>query len=95
MRTMRLIACLALLVLAAPAAAQSGAPPARPTGAEAFASGCGGGCHRSEARVIRAIPRGSDEQRRAWITAFMDRHPCHCDDAKPAILYYLTERSRR
>lgn len=91
MRTMRLIACLALLAFAAPAAAQT----TMPTGAEAYERGCGGGCHRSEARVIRAIPRGSDAERRAWIAAFMDRHPCHCDDAKPAILDYLVERSRR
>jgi hypothetical protein len=91
MMTMRLIAFLALLASLAPAAAQ----PPSPTGAEAYERGCGGGCHRSEARVIRAIPRGSDEERRAWIAAFMDRHPCHCDDAKPAILDYLVERSRR
>lgn len=91
MRTLRRIACLALLAFAAPAAAQT----ATPTGAEAYERGCGGGCHRSEARVIRAIPRGSDAERRTWIAAFMDRHPCHCDDAKPAILDYLVERSRR
>jgi len=91
MRTMRLIAGLALLAFAAPAAAQA---PAL-AGAEAYERGCGGGCPRSEARVIRAIPRGSDAERRAWIAAFMDRQPCHCDDAKPAILEYLVERSRR
>lgn len=91
MRTMRLIICLALLVGAAPAMAQA----ATPTGAAAFERGCGGGCHRSEAGVIRAIPRGGDAQRREWLAAFMNRHPCHYDDAKPAILDYLVERSRR
>lgn len=87
MRTMRALGLLALLVVAAPAAAQ--------TGATAFERGCGGGCHASETRVLRAIPRGDDTARRAWIEAFMARHPCHCDEMKPAILDYLTERSRR
>lgn len=82
----RILPLLALL-LPWPAAAQSGA--------EAFARGCGGGCHASEARVLRAVPRLPEAERRAWIAAFMDRHPCHCDDAKPAILDYLTERTRR
>jgi hypothetical protein len=91
MRKMRLIPGLALLALAAPAAGQT----APGTGAAAFERGCGGGCHRSEARVIRAIPRGSEEARRAWIAAFLDRHPCHSDDAKPAILDYLLDRTRR
>lgn len=84
---MRIALVLAGLCLAAPAAAQ--------TGAAAFERGCGAGCHRSETRVLRAIPRGTDGERRAWIEAFMARHPCHCDDMKPAILDYLTERSRR
>jgi hypothetical protein len=81
-------AALSLLVLlAAPAGAQ--------TGAEAFARGCGGGCHETDRRVLRAIPRGTEAERRAWIAAFMARHPCHCDDAKPAILDWLTERTAR
>lgn len=84
---MRPMLVLAAWLAAAPAAAQ--------TGAEAFARGCGGGCHQSETRVLRAIPRGTDAERRAWITAFMARHPCQCDELKPAILDYLTERSRR
>lgn len=54
---MRAMLFLAALCLATPAAAQ--------TGAEAFARGCGGGCHQSETRVLRAIPRGTDAERRA------------------------------
>ncbi|MBR0672282.1 hypothetical protein [Neoroseomonas soli] len=84
---MRAMLVLATLCLAAPATAQ--------TGADAFARGCGGGCHHSETRVLRAIPRGTDAERRAWIEAFMARHPCHSDNMKPAILDYLTERTRR
>ncbi len=72
----------------APASAQS-------DGATAFETGCSGGCHRCEARVLRVIPRGTDAVRQAWISAFIDRHPCLRDEAGPAILNYLVARSRR
>lgn len=86
-RMRSLVGLILLGATAMPAAAQ--------TGPDAFARGCGGGCHGSEARVLRAIPRGTDAQRRAWLESFMTRHPCQCDEMKPAILDYLVERSRR
>lgn len=87
MTAIRPMIVIAALALAAPAGAE--------TGAQAYERGCGGGCHRSEARVLRAIPRLPDAERRAWIAAFMDRHPNNADDAREAIIAYLTERSRR
>ncbi len=84
---MRALPTLLILLSAAPAAAQ--------TGAAAFERGCGGGCHGSETRVLRAIPRGSDDVRRRWITDFMARHPIHSDAIRPDVIDYLTERSRR
>ena len=82
----RMIATLSVLLAGLPAAAE--------TGQEAFARGCGGGCHASERRVLRAIPRLPEAERRAWIRAFMDRHPSHADDARPAIAEWLVQQTR-
>jgi hypothetical protein len=63
------------------------------TPAEAYKKGCGG-CHQSEGRVLRPIPKASEPERRAWIEKFMTQHPCERDDLKPLIVDYLLERSR-
>jgi len=65
------------------------------TGAEAFNLGCGGGCHSSERKVLRAIPKGTDQSRRQWIVDFISQHPCSRDDLKPIIIDYLVERTKR
>jgi hypothetical protein len=70
-------------------------PAAAENGPEAFTRGCGGGCHRSAERVIRAIPPGSDAERARWIAAFMERHPCHDDALKAEIQALLVAQSRR
>jgi len=82
----------AIYVYASWAGAQT-LPPAQ-SPADAYRKGCAA-CHESEARLIRAIPRGSDEQRLAWIRDFFNRHPCERDDLKPLIEQYLLEKSRR
>jgi hypothetical protein len=69
-------------------------PSAAETAAEAFKKGCAG-CHTSETTVLRRIPRGDDNGRRAWLQTFMTQHPCERDDLKPLILDYLVDRSRR
>jgi hypothetical protein len=87
-----LLAVLSLLVIALdPSAAETAISTAGP---DAFKRGCGG-CHSSEAAVVRRIPRGDDPMRRAWLQKFMALHPCECDEVKPEILDYLVERSRR
>jgi mono/diheme cytochrome c family protein len=90
---MRRVLAVALLsmIVRGPSGAETAASA---TGADAFARGCGG-CHKSESAVLRRIPRGDDQGRRAWLQKFMALHPCECDDLKPAILDYLVERSRR
>ena len=50
---------------------------------------------RQAAALALLLWPGNDAERRAWIESFLARHPCHCDDMKPAILDHLTERSRR
>jgi hypothetical protein len=84
---------LAVVLLSLIALDPSGAETAT-TGAAAFKRGCGG-CHSSEASVVRRIPRGDDATRRAWLQKFMALHPCECDEVKPEILDYLVEQSRR
>jgi hypothetical protein len=88
-RAMAVTLAPVVAILAAPMAA------AQPAGAAAFERGFGGGCHRPEAQVPRAIPHGTEAERRAWIAAFMDRHPCHCDEARPAIHDHLVQRTAR
>jgi hypothetical protein len=69
-------------------------PSAAETAADAYKKGCAG-CHTSETTVLRRIPRGDDDGRRAWLITFMAQHPCERDDLKPLILDYLVDRSRR
>jgi hypothetical protein len=64
------------------------------TPAEAFKRGCGGGCHASDATIVRRIRKEPEAERRAWIESFMTLHPCASDDLKPVIVDYLLERSR-
>lgn len=63
------------------------------TPAEAFKRGCGGGCHASDAAIVRRIRKEPEVERRAWIESFMTLHPCASDDLKPVIVEYLLERS--
>lgn len=65
-----------------------------PTLAEAYISGCGG-CHTNESKVLRAIPRLAEAERRVWIEDFMRGHPCEHDTLKPAIVDYLLQKTRR
>jgi hypothetical protein len=64
------------------------------TPTEAFNRGCGGGCHASDAAIVRRIRKEPEAERRTWIVSFMSLHPCACDDLKPVIVDYLLERSR-
>ena len=64
------------------------------TSSEAFNRVCGGGCHASDAAVVRRIRKEPETERRAWIESFMTLHPCACDELKPVIVNYLLERSR-
>lgn len=91
MKRMRGMLVVLLLVCGAEAAAEA----ASATGAAAFERGCGGGRHGSEQRVLRAIPRGDEAERRAWIADLLGRHPCPEDALKAAILDDLRERTRR
>ncbi len=88
--------CLFLLALplfgAPPAGAQAPTPAMTP--AEAYQRGCAE-CHRRESSVLRAIPARPEAERRAWIERFMAQHPCACDEARPLIVDYLLERTRR
>jgi hypothetical protein len=59
---------------------------------EAFVAGCGG-CHASDKKVIREIPRGPDDVRRKWILNFMAGHPNEKDAVKAEIIEYLMEKS--
>lgn len=65
------------------------------TGAEAFILGCGGGCHSTDRKVIKSIPKGHEKMRQQWLINFMAQHPCNRDDLKPLILDYLLERTLR
>lgn len=90
MRCVFVVALLSLLAFDPSVAETTSAT----TGADAFIRGCGG-CHNSESAVVRRIPRGDDQDRRAWLQKFMALHPCECDELKPVILDHLVERSRR
>ena len=59
---------------------------------EAFKAGCGG-CHASDAKVLRKIPTGSETVRRAWILNFMAGHPNERDAVKDEIVEYLVAKS--
>ncbi len=85
-----LVAWMCGVLVTAPVHAQQTGP----TPAEAYADGCGG-CHPRERTVLRAIPAGSEAERRAWIENFMRQHPCEHDDLKPKIIDYLLEKTRR
>lgn len=65
------------------------------TPAEAFAKGCGGGCHQSERLVLRKFARVPQAERRASIESFMAQHPCKRDSLKPLIVEYLLQRTAR
>jgi hypothetical protein len=65
------------------------------TPAEAYAKGCGGGCHQSERPVMRKFARFAQTERRAAIESFMAQHPCKCDELKPLIVEYLLQRTAR
>jgi hypothetical protein len=62
---------------------------------DAFAQGCGGGCHASDRSIVRKLKTIQPDARRAWLEKFMSLHPCVHDDLKPAILDLLIERSRK
>ncbi|WP_291861390.1 hypothetical protein [Bradyrhizobium sp.] len=59
---------------------------------EAFTAGCGG-CHASDAKILRKIPDGSEAVRRAWILNFMAGHPNERDAVKAEIVEYLVAKS--
>lgn len=87
--------CLAVMSLA-PGAGLIGPASAQVqsvTPAQAYADGCGG-CHASERRVLRAIPRGSEAEQRAWLVAFMANHPCEHDHLRGQIVEYLLARTK-
>ncbi len=67
-------------------------PAGAVTPEEAFAAGCGG-CHASDAKVLRKIPSGSETVRRAWILNFMAGHPNEKDAVKAEIVQYLVTKS--
>jgi len=83
-----------LAIVAIAIVSANGAFAQAPTPAEAYASGCGG-CHSGERKVLRAIPRLAEAERRAWIEDFMSKHPCEHDSLKPAIVDYLLQKTRR
>lgn len=69
------------------------ASPARAVSPEeAFKAGCGG-CHASDEKVVRQIPRGSEDVRRRWILDFMAGHPNEKDAVKAEIVEYLVAKS--
>ena len=80
-----LIVSAVVMVLAIPSAHAA-------TPEEAFKAGCGG-CHASDAKIIRQIPRGSETDRRAWIVNFMAGHPNERDAVKAEIVEYLVAKS--
>lgn len=65
-----------------------------PAETEAYQRGCGG-CHTRESVVLRALPAGSEANRRIWIERFMSTHPCEHDNLKPQIVEYLLAKTRR
>ncbi len=65
------------------------------TPAEAYAKGCGGGCHQSKRLVVRKFARVPQAERRAAIESFMSQHPCKRDELKPLILEYLLQQAAR
>jgi mono/diheme cytochrome c family protein len=81
---------IGLVAAALIASTASPAPAATPE--EAFAAGCGG-CHRSDEYILRKIPRGTDESRRAWILHFMSGHPNESDAVNAEIVEYLLAKS--
>ena len=80
------------LIFAAAMIALAISPARAVTPEEAFASGCGG-CHASDTKVLRKIPKGSEIVRRSWILNFMAGHPNENDAVKPEIVEYLVKRS--
>lgn len=80
------------LIFAAAMTALATSPARAVTPEEAFASGCGG-CHASDTKLLRNIPRGSETVRRSWILKFMAGHPNENDAVKPEIVEYLVKRS--
>lgn len=69
------------------------ASPARAvTPEEAFKAGCGG-CHASDEKILRKIPKGPDDVRRTWILNFMAGHPNESDAVKAEIVEYLVKKS--
>lgn len=85
-----IVFCLASASAAAQGVPATGSPPP----AAAYQAGWGG-CHRREASVLRAIPAGSEDQRRAWIERFMAAHPNERESLAPLIVEYLLDRTRR
>lgn len=73
---------------ALPAAAQVVTPQ------EAYRKGCGG-CHTSEARLLRKLPRGDAVGQRDRIATFMATHPCEADRLKPLIVDYLVSKTAK
>lgn len=82
-----LLALFGLVFVSGPSSAQ--------TGSDAFQLGCGGGCHSSDRKVLKAMPKGNEAKRRQWITRFIEQHPLKRDDLKAAIVNYLVERTQR
>ncbi|MDP1865673.1 MAG: hypothetical protein Q8L13_04930 [Bradyrhizobium sp.] len=80
------------LIAGAVMLASGGLPAGAMTPGEAFAAGCGG-CHASDAKILRKIPAGSETVRRAWILNFMAGHPNENDAVKAEIVEYLVARS--
>lgn len=83
-------ALFAVLAMIGPAATIAQTPAET----EAYQRGCGG-CHTRERSVLRAIPTGSEADRRNWIERFMSTHPCEHDNLKPQIVEYLLTKTRR
>jgi hypothetical protein len=76
-------------------ASATASPAAAQTPAEAYANGCGGGCHQSERPVLRKFARLPQPERRAAIESFMAQHPSKSDELKPLIVEYLLQRAAR
>lgn len=79
-------------IVSAALIASAALPAHAVTPEEAFKAGCGG-CHGSDKNILREIPTGPDEVRRAWILKFMAGHPNEMDSVKPQIVEYLVDKS--
>ena len=84
-RSISLIVSAVVMALATPSSRAA-------TPEEAFKAGCGG-CHASDAKILREIPRGTEADRRAWIVNFMAGHPNERDAVKAEIVEYLVAKS--